>query len=105
MKIEVGKVYECGYAYVYIDYRSTALSKEGMYPFVGIRCNKDGVIGQGRTSIGRFSDIGEDAAENPEGLKATLKEISKRETVTIGSSVYYKDEFEAATKHLREVKQ
>lgn len=105
MKIEVGKVYKCGYAYVYIDYRSTALSKERMYPFVGIKCNKDGVIDHWHTFIGRFSDIGEDADENPEGLKATLKEISKRETVTIGSSVYYKDEFEAATKHLREVKQ
>jgi len=109
MKVEVGKVYKCGGTYVYIDYESQSLTNRGLWGFIGIKCNSSGRIDGAYPFIGRFSSEGIYSDTNPDGLKAFLQELPERETITVitaGSSlsVYYKDEFEAATKHLKEVK-
>lgn len=103
MKVEVGKVYKCGDRFVYIEYKSKKLEDWSLRPYIGISCSSDGreVV---ETHIGRFSSDGEEARNNPPCLRFWLEELPKRETITIGSSIYYKDEFEEATKHLKEVK-
>ncbi len=103
MKIEVGEVYKCGSEYVYIDSKSTKLEEWGLFSYIGITC---GPLGRGvaDTYIGRFRHDGDYSSVNTHSLKYPLKELPKRETITIGSAIYYKDEFEAATKHLKIVK-
>lgn len=104
MKPEVGKVYKCGDTFVYIEYKSRKLEDWSLSPYIGISCSSDGTEAE-ETHIGRFSSDGWDSVNNVPTLRHPLEELPKRETITIGSSVYYKDEFEAAVKHLKEVKQ
>lgn len=104
MKPEVGKVYKCGDTFVYIEYKSRKLEDWSLNPYIGISCSSDGKEAE-KIHIGRFSSDGDDSGYNVPTLRHPLEELPKRETITIGSSVYYKDEFEAAVKHLKEVKQ
>ena len=103
MKIEVGKVYKCGDTFVCIEYKSEKLEDWSLRPYIGISCSSDGTEAE-ETHVGRFSLDGDPGVGNPPCLRFWLEELPNRETITIGSSVYYKDEFEAATKHLKEVK-
>lgn len=105
MKVEVGKVYKCGDTFVYIEYKSRKLDEWDMFEYIGLTCDKLGNLGSERPTLGRFSIVGGPSETNQEKLMQWLEEVSERETITIGSSVYYKDEFEAAVKHLKEVKQ
>lgn len=102
MQIEVGKVYKCGYTFVYIEYKSQTLSKWQQYDYIGIECNKNGTKST-NTIIGCFSSDGEYSVDNPNRLHYWLEDITKRETIKVGDSVFYKDEFEAATKNLKRV--
>lgn len=109
MKIEVGKVYKCGDTFVYIESKSSKLDSWLMNPYIGISCTSDGEEAS-ETCIGRFSETGDYGAWNVAALCYKLEELPKRETITVitaGSSlsIYYKDEFEQAVKHLKEVKQ
>ena len=102
MQIEVGKVYKCGDTFVYIEYRSKKLEYYRQYEYIGIECNRDGSL-HGCVSIGRFDFDGDYSMDNPENLEFNLEELLKRETIKVGDSVFYKDEFEAATKNLKRV--
>lgn len=108
MKVEVGKVYKCGSRFVYIESKSSKLDSWHLNPYIGISCTstvEEESESCSNTYIGRFSTTGDFGAGNVLQLRYHLEELHARETITIGSSVYYKDEFEEATKHLKEVKQ
>lgn len=102
MKPEVGKVYKCGDTFVYIEYNSQKMMHH--FRYIGIECNERG-FADSNSKVGRFDEDGQQSDSNAPCLRFWLEELPKRETITIGSSVYYKDEFEAAVKHLKEVKQ
>lgn len=103
MKVEVGKVYKCGDTFVHIDYESGKLNGWGIFHYIGVSCLEDGGHA-GNTVLGRFNWEGLASNCNVKELRHNLQSPLKRETITIGSSIYYKDEFEEATKHLKEVK-
>ncbi len=105
MQIEVGKVYKCGDTFVYIEYKSQTLQKLGScYKYFGIRCDVNGKLSE-YIQVGRFAGDGDYHRSNPTELRFILCEALKRETIKVGDSVFYKDEFEAATKNLKRVEE
>ncbi len=102
MQIEIGKVYKCGNTFVYIECKSPTLEGWQCYSYIGIECNKSGRATM-TTRVGRYHEGGYPTHDNPHGLQFDLEELPKRETIQVGDSVFYKDEFEAATKNLKRV--
>jgi len=97
MRIEIGKVYKCGDTFVYIEGKSSKLRSWYLRYYIGIECDAKGNESKS-THIGRFSSYGEFSYTNPSALKFYLEDISKRETIKVGDSVFYKDEFEIPTR-------
>jgi hypothetical protein len=94
MQVEVGKVYKCGDGYVYIDYKSQWLEEnDSDFCYVGIECGEYGVM-KPWPVIGRFTVCGHYSCNNPQALRHIIKEIPKRETITLYGKTYYKDEYE-----------
>lgn len=104
MQIEIGKVYKCGDTFVYIEYKSQTLSKWQQYDYIGIECTESGKC-SGYSRVGRFYMDGDWSQDDSIGLRFRLEELPKRETIKVGDSVFYKDEFEAATKNLKRVEE
>ena len=100
MQIEVGKVYKCGAEFVLIVLRhqTCVYSK-----YIGLSCNKFGVTDSNPYVQTYYADGEPD--QGSEILRHHLQELSKRETIKVGDSVFYKDEFEAATKNLKRVEE
>lgn len=95
MTIEVGKVYQCGHLLVKIVHW-----EQDVVMYIGLVCNDngDGEIGYG-SYVHTYHSNGA-PGQGSVDLRHYLEELPKRDTITIGSDTYYKDEFEAATKHL-----
>lgn len=102
--LQVGKVYKCGDTFVLIEYKSQTLSKWRQYDYIGIECS-----GSGKCSlysrVGRYHKTGHWSQDNNPALRYVLEELPKRETIQVGDSKFYLDEFEAATKSLKRVEE
>ena len=100
MNIEVGKVYKCGDKFVRIVLRheTCVYSK-----YIGLSCNKYGVMGT-NSYIHTYYPDGE-PDQGSACLRNRLEELPKRETIQVGDSKFYLDEFKAATKNLKRVEE
>lgn len=96
MKLEVGKVYKCNNRFVKIVHYESSVSR-----FIGLESNNKGEMSL-MPKVHTYRIEGK-ASQGSLELLHDLEEIKPKETVTIGSNVYDKEEFEKAVAHLKTI--